>query len=784
MSGPLDWLTVVDVSEGLAGGFATGLLADYGADVIRVERPGGDPYRSIEPVAHSVLRRGTRSIELDLKKADDRAVLDDLLAGADVFVHSWAPGVPERLGYDFAELHEAHPSLICAAITAFGQEGSHSDLAAHDAIVHAIVGTMGEQDGYRDGPIYEAQPFASQGAGYLIDIAILSALYRRHIDGVGRYVETSLYDGALAYLMMLWGMIGDESASWHTGRGKIRQIVRPFICKDGEYLSTHTGALGAWGRMIRQLGLEDRIGIDPAGLDMGILLTEEEQRIIDAEVPDIIASKTRDEWLEIFKEIDVCAVEHFRPTEAYDAPQVVHNELIVTVDDPQFGEIEQVGPAIKLEKTPGTVRRPAPTVGEHSAQIRAELASASAKEPAQIKQNDTAVPPLEGLKILDVGSYYAGPWASRVLADLGADVIKLETTFGDPLRGQIRIFHNCQAGKRSVAFDLKNPKSERLRDRLSEWADVVHHNMRPGAAERIGFGVEQVRKLNPEVVYQQAMGWGSTGPDKNRQSFAPMQSGYAGQTFEVAGRFNDPIYVPGNEDPGAGLLGAVGILLGVVHQQRTGQGQVAEVPQLNVGLAHTSHIVRRKADKEPIGAGRLDTLQLGFGPTNRLFETEDGWIVVVAETDEEVAALERATGISMASGARPTDSPGARWDEDEAEDLADQLTLLFGSMTTAQALEKLKSEGVPAVEPVPYNGYAFLTDPENVELRRAAAVNAPQGTIRLIDLLVRIGDVKLPPHRLAPERGAHTRELMAWAGYSESEIAEAEAEGIAWQAPV
>ena len=127
-----------------------------------------------------------------------------------------------------------------------------------------------------------------------------------------------------------------------------------------------------------------------------------------------------------------------------------------------------------------------------------------------------------------MGAFYAGPYSSRLLADLGADVIKLEPVAGDPMRGLERVFRSANAGKRSIAANVKDPAAGPVLRRLIEWADVVHHNMRPGAAERLGVGYEQVANVKPDAIYTYAPGWGATGPDAGRQSFAPLLSGYVG----------------------------------------------------------------------------------------------------------------------------------------------------------------------------------------------------------------------------------------------------------------
>jgi crotonobetainyl-CoA:carnitine CoA-transferase CaiB-like acyl-CoA transferase len=205
MPGPLQDLTVVDLTTGTAGPRATGMLADYGADVTWVEPPGGDRFREQLAVPYSVFNRGKRSVELDLRSAAGRESLFALLRGADVLVESRRPGSLERLGLGYEALHERFPALVYCSISGFGRTGPYRDVPGYESLVHALVGTMGEQVGVREGPIYEGIPFASVGAAHLADIGVVAALLRRREDGVGRWVETSLYDGALAYLSMLWG---------------------------------------------------------------------------------------------------------------------------------------------------------------------------------------------------------------------------------------------------------------------------------------------------------------------------------------------------------------------------------------------------------------------------------------------------------------------------------------------------------------------------------------------------------------------------------------------------
>ncbi len=775
MTGPLEGLRVIDCSRGTAGPRATGVLADYGADVLWIEPPGGDPCRDRLAAEYSVFNRGKRSVVLDLRDPAGTAELFELLATADAFVQSWRPGVADRLGVDYRLVHERCPGLVYCEITGFGLDGPHRDLAGHESLVHAVIGTMAEQVGHREGPIYEGLPFAAIGASWLALIGLLAALYRRDDDGVGRLVETSLVDGALAYLSMVWGTTDAAPApplSVRAGTGRL--IATTFRCADDRYIGVHTGAVGAFGRLMKVLGLDDRIPASESGLDMGVPLTPEQREIIETELHRIFASQPCSAWVERLRHADICAIPNLRPTEVFDEPQVRHNEMILELDDPVLGRVLQVGPPIRLSSTPIKVTAAAPTVGQHTGEaLRARPARRLATSRTPDGPGRTR-PLLDGLKILDLGAFYAGPYASRLLADLGADVIKVEPVAGDPLRGIERPFRSAQAGKRSLAANLKDPALGPAIDRLIAWADVLQHNMRPGAAERLGLGAARVHELNPAAVYAYSPGWGSTGPDRDRQSFAPMISGYVGVGFEVAGQYNQPLFPIGNEDPGAGLVGAVGILIALIERRRTGQGQYVESPQLNATLAHMAHVVRRP-DGAAVGAERLDPLQLGVSALDRLYQTADGWLCVVATGDEQIASLGRVIGVDLLGDERF--ATGAAREHHDYE-LSSLIGDALEQRKTSEWLAELTAADVPSAAPVAYNNVTFMTTPENVRSGRVAVCAHPtQERVRELGVLVRVSDAEVAPHRLAPSLGEHTDEILSWLGYDAGDIADLRARG-------
>jgi crotonobetainyl-CoA:carnitine CoA-transferase CaiB-like acyl-CoA transferase len=771
MDAPLRGLNVLECTLGPAGARAGGILADYGANVVTVKHPDKED-RNLSDAAHSVFDRGKRQVLLDLRTEQDLATMERVLGVTDVLLQSWRPGKAEDLGLGWEQLHARHPALVCCSLSGFGPDHPLADMRGYEALVHAHVGTMAEQAGHRDPPIFQAIPFAGIGASYLAVIGILAALYRRQSDGTGRHVETSLLDGALAYHSVMWGESdASVTAGIPPGRQRLvdgqRFISRSFLCSDGEYIGVHTGAVGAFGRL-----MDDRVPPSDSGLDMGVPLEPDQVQIVAEEVPKIFASRPRAEWVDLLLAADVCGIEHLRACECFDHAQVVHNHMVWTVDDPHLGTVEQVSAAAKFLGLEHSTPRPAPAVRQHDEGALGIFEGVG--EVAIPFSSPDRRPLLAGVKVLDFGAYYAGPYSSRLLADLGADVVKLEPTHGDQLRGLERCFYSAQAGKRSIAADVKDPDLGEAVVGLLKWADIVHHNLRPGAAERLGMDASRYRAVRPDGIYLHAPGWGSSGPHMLRQSFAPMLSGLAGVTFEVAGQFNPPLPPVGHEDPGNGLLGAVGMLLALVNRRSCGFQHI-ENPQLNATLAHMAHVVRTTGGKT-IGASLLDPAQMGMSALESLYPTDDGWVCVVAMHDDEIHGLGRVLGLEILDDDRFS-TRDARACNDDA--LRSEISVAMASRRSAELISALREAGVAALEPVGPNIHRYMNDPFAQRTGRVAQCRHPaKGMVREVGHLIRFTDAEVAPHRLAPELGEHSEEILSMVGCSRESIESLRARGV------
>jgi crotonobetainyl-CoA:carnitine CoA-transferase CaiB-like acyl-CoA transferase len=767
MPGPLDGLLVVDTTWGLPGSIAGMVLADYGARVVKLERPHATPASAT--VLRSVVERGKWSLTLDPTDDANTATLDALLDRADVLLDA-GPGVPVgRMAPDTVSAR--FPHLVYCHIGAYGDHGDLGDRPGYDSLVAARMGLMVEQAGHRAGPIFLGHPSVDYVTGFLAVIGVLSALHARVHTGRGQFVDTSMFDGALSVSSMNWwfnehdksylAKSGDEE-----GFGRNRLITDLFQCGDGEYLMVHTGGQGGFKRMMDLLGFGDIVR-DVGGVEMSTPLNDEEYRAARHLVPETFRSRSRDEWIKLFHAADLAALPVLRPEEVFTDDQVVHADIVVDVDDPVVGPLRQIGPVVRFRESPAPATTPAPIVGAHDDRLGDLLGwpARTASEPTRSLGS-----PLEGLRILDLSAFFATAFGARLLSDLGADVIKIEPLVGDQMRPLADLFECAQRGKRNLAIDLRTTEGVDVVRKLVATADVIMHNLRPGKAEKLGLGYEQCAAINPSLIYCYLPGFGSSGPKANLKSFAPLVSGFTGMLYVGAGDGNPPVRrVVGNEDLYNGYLGAMSVLMGVAHRDRTGHSQYIESPHL-----HSSLMLRTEqcADAEGrlVPALHLDAEQTGWGPLYRLYRTADGWIVIACVGQRAFTRLAHALQ-------RPGLATDPRFRDDverssNAEALAAELAGRFAELSSADAFAALDGAQVPCEIPleVPYME-DFLWDPWAEETGRVFAHDHPEhGYVREVGNCVRLSATPALNKGVSPRLGQHTRELLGELGYTPADI--------------
>ena len=377
-SKPLADVRVLDLSRLLPGGFCSLLLADFGAQVLKVEDTGmGDyirwspPYYdgaddSAKSALYLALNRGKRSIRLNLKEERGREVLLRLAREYDVLLESFRPGVLDRLGVGYERLREENPGLVYCAITGYGQDGPYRDRSGHDMNYLGLIGLLG-LTGEREGPpVQPGGQIADLGGGALMAaFGIMAAVHERQRSGEGQFVDVSMADGALSWLALVAARYFADNHVPHRGEPELAGglvCYRPYACKDGWVT---LGALEPkfWQAWCRGVGREDLIEKQ----------FERPGSEAHAEVERIFLERTRDEWHEFATNIDCCLEPVLDLDEALDSELVKAREMVVELDQPGAGHIRQLGVPVKLSRTPGAVDKPGPTLGEHTDEVLQSL---------------------------------------------------------------------------------------------------------------------------------------------------------------------------------------------------------------------------------------------------------------------------------------------------------------------------------------------------------------------------------------------------------------------------
>jgi alpha-methylacyl-CoA racemase len=375
--GPLSDVRVLDLTRLLPGGFCSLMLADFGADVVKVEDTGmGDYVRWAPPYYGSeehqalgtrsalylALNRGKRSIRLDLKSDAGREALLRLAGDYDVVLESFRPGVLDKLGCGYAALRDTNPRIVYCAITGYGQTGPHTQRAGHDMNylgLNGLLGLTGEPDGR---PVQSAGQIADLGGGALMAaFGVMAALRERERSGEGQQVDVSMTDGSLAWLAMVAAQYLCDGQVPQRGRGSLSGGIACYLPYEASDGWVTCGALEPkfWRNFCEGVGRPDLIEKQFAAPD------SDDGRAIAA----VFMERTRDEWLAFNDEHDAMIEPVLDLDEALSSQLVTEREMVVEMEQPELGPVRLLGVPIKLDRTPGDPTRPAPALGEHTAEV-------------------------------------------------------------------------------------------------------------------------------------------------------------------------------------------------------------------------------------------------------------------------------------------------------------------------------------------------------------------------------------------------------------------------------
>lgn len=694
MSRLLEGVRVVDLSTDVAGAYGAKLLASYGADVIKVEAPGGDPTRrlaSIEPgnpdasILFGYLNTAKRSVVLDAGNALQRAAIVALLRTTDVVIESGVPGEWAARGIDFDALRGERPELVVCTVTPFGQTGPRAGWRTTALTAFAVGGQMvlcGDPD---KPPLKTAGHQAYYQAGLHVFSATVTALFGVKRTGLGERIDISIQEVQAASLegfgpaAMLRGSDAERTGN------QLRAIWGIYPCADG-YIGV--AAMSRQAPSVYECIGQPELARDPGFTTQ--LLGPENNEIASALIGEWAAARTA---LEVFEESA-----RFRapmaliptPRDLLEWEPLRERGFWREVEHPVLGRHALPAGPFAVDGDRGRAAM-APLLGEHTQEVLAELRDARPAQPQ--RPAGTAKPLLEGIRILDLTQVWAGPYATRFLGDMGADVIHIEgPRFPDAVRGITRAaetraynrssyFNEYNRNKRGLVLDLQHPDGLAAFLKMVEQADVVMENWSNGVAEGLGLGYDVLKAINPRVVMVQMPAFAQEGVESTRIGFGPSIEQMGG-IVALQGYKGGPPHRSGISygDPLGGTVAAGAVALALLRRETTGEGSRVVVFQRDnviglvgefivaesIGHPFPVRIGNRDADLVPHGAFRaLDDsgrrqLDLAGNPAT---EYHERWVAIAVDTDEAWRALCSAIGDQRLADERWRTVEGRRRDE-------------------------------------------------------------------------------------------------------------------------
>ncbi|MET0182474.1 MAG: CoA transferase, partial [Caulobacterales bacterium] len=493
-----------------------------------------------------------------------------------------------------------------------------------------------------------------------------------------------------------------------------------------------------------------------------------------------------------------------RGSEVLEHPQSIWNEMVLEKDDRDVGRLRSPGPIARMDATPAQIDRPPPRLGEHDAAIRTEAANA---KPPEEKGNIATAPrnakPLEGVTVVELGTYYAAPYGATLLAELGARVIKLEQLDGDPQRIMLPFPElagmKALQGKESVAIDLSSEQGRAIAYRVIEDCDIILQSFRAGAAARLKLDAETIAKINPNVIYLASPGYGEDGPCGHRPAFAPTIGAAAGLAWRQAGtlvphgpdlplemvkpaamQLAAAVMGVGNADGTSAVTAATGMMLGLVARNRGAGGQHL----LSTMLSSVSHLISEvtvEYEGRPAPATAGEDLY-GFNALYRLYPTADEWVFLAAPSDREWRRLTQALpgGARLASDERFS-TRESRVRNDAA--LGSEIGAILVTRTGAEWERDLRAADVACVVAAQAPVESHYMDEGDVGAQCQLVVQARHPILDEIPRLAPLvrfsrsgtvaGDAGLC--------GQHTNKVLSDYGYSDAELATLASDNIIMQ---
>jgi crotonobetainyl-CoA:carnitine CoA-transferase CaiB-like acyl-CoA transferase len=565
---------------------------------------------------------------------------------------------------------------------------------------------------------------------------IATRLLWRERYGRAGSVHTSLVQGALTTLPILWRRTEIPPAFDPMPKQVPAPAWLTFQGGDGGWVQVY----GGWEEVPLLL---ECLAVAGRSLDDLASLGPAERH---AAWQEVFALRPTSAWIAAIREWGALAEPVADLGAMLRDQELVEEGYVVEVVDPLWGATRQAASPF-LSEPPCWVRGPAPALNEGPGTFTAPRATRRRGD----EQPRPGPFPLSGLRVLDFGAFIAGPVAPMLMADLGADVIKVEPLGGDRFRTSGPLWLGVQRGKRSIAIDLTRPEGRPIIEALVRRCDVVHHNMRVAAAQKLGLDEASVRAVNPQVIYCHVTAFGTRGARADAPGYDPTTQALAGWMQAQGGRGNPPSYIRfGMMDQQAGLASLVGTILALYHRERTGRAGRIDASLYASAATSVSETLVCLDDQSLGPVAELDAAQTGLGAGYAIYRAADGWIAVAALSEDRMRAFSRITGHSPGN---PTPSLQHR--------MVDEL------------VGGLESAGVPAEQVRTDRMAAFFDDEENRRLGLVASYRQSEyGQMDQPGGVWSFNDLDLRLDRPPPAIGEHSVEILDELGWRPQEIAE------------
>ena len=793
----LEGVRVLELGEMVSAAYASKLIGDLGAEVIKVEEPGGDPARQRGPFPDDrvdaeksgtflALNTNKRGLSLDL--VQDATALRQLVAETDILIHNYPPRRMAELGIAYEPFRQLNPRLVMCSITPFGLTGPHKDYHAYELTTAHGGGWAWLSPGASERP--DLPPLKAAGhqadlqAGLTAAMGSMAAYARALETGQGEHIDLSVQEYVASFL--------EQNFVYYSYMGQVasrlgQRLLAPwgmFACRDGLIFMV-TVEQDQWLRLVELMG-------NPEWASWEIF----QDPFMRAQNWDVLKPYL-DEWMqtwtveELFKAGQarrICFAPVYSMEQLPRQRQLQERNIFVEVSHPAAGTLSHLGPPYRFQDDWWQITRPAPLLGEHNREILNRPARSA--PPAARPQSSASGLPLEGIRVVDFSWAWAGPFCAMQLAHLGAEVIRVESQARPDLGRRVPIYptgmepglnrsgyaNQWHQGKKSTLLNLSKPQAIPIAKALIETSDVVVENYATGVMERLGLGYAELKQRNPGLIMASISGYGHTGPQKNYMGYGPAivpltglssLTGYAdGGPSEVGISYGDP---------NGGLNAAVAITAAVIAKKRTGQGQYIDVSlwESMAVLVFEGWMDYAMNQRQPQRIGNRDPL---MAPHNCFrCAGQDEWVSIACGTDGEWRALCQTIGRpELADDARFQTAAARKANEDALEELLTAWTQGQDKWGVTKTLQAARVAAFPSMtskdlaEDPHLNARGFFARLEHPEVgvRAHTAMpwrlsNAPNG-------------VRTPAPLIGNDTDYVMRELLGYAAQEVAELKDAE----------